>query len=115
MSAEPPSFASVLRQHDGWPLRRGLVTTLQVNVGKLCNQACHHCHVDAGPKRTEIMTRATAERVVELLGASPNVETVDLVETLRDEMEFLRGQAVQVLVMREARVDLFLDTVDTGH
>jgi hypothetical protein len=31
--------------------------TLQVNVGKRCNQACHHCHVDAGPKRTEIMTR----------------------------------------------------------
>ena len=37
---------------------------LQVNVGKLCNQACSHCHVDAGPKRTEIMSRETAEEVV---------------------------------------------------
>jgi len=73
-----PNFASALRQHRQWPLRRGAIRTLQVNVGKLCNQACHHCHVDAGPRRTEIMTRATAERIVELLAASPSVETVDL-------------------------------------
>ncbi|MBC7910716.1 MAG: radical SAM protein, partial [Pyrinomonadaceae bacterium] len=46
-------------------LRAGRVGTLQVNVGKLCNQACKHCHVDAGPKRTEIMTRETAEQVIE--------------------------------------------------
>lgn len=59
-------------------LRRGRVTTLQVNVGKLCNMACHHCHVDAGPKRTEIMPRATAERAIELLAANPEVDTLDL-------------------------------------
>jgi radical SAM/Cys-rich protein len=52
--------------------------TLQVNVGKLCNQACHHCHVDASPKRTEIMTRATAERVLELLLNSSEISEVDL-------------------------------------
>ena len=52
--------------------------TIQVNVGKLCNQACHHCHVDAGPRRTERMTRATAERVIEVLAASPRVETLDI-------------------------------------
>ncbi len=46
-------------------LRAGMVGTLQVNVGKLCNQACKHCHVDAGPKRTEIMTRETAEQIIE--------------------------------------------------
>jgi radical SAM/Cys-rich protein len=51
---------------------------LQVNVGKLCNQACHHCHVDAGPKRTEVMTRATAERVLELLTNSPSISELDL-------------------------------------
>lgn len=50
---------------DGMSLRReGEVRTLQVNLGKLCNQACKHCHVDAGPKRTEIMTRETAQRIV---------------------------------------------------
>lgn len=45
--------------------RAGRVETLQVNVGKLCNQACKHCHVDASPTRTEIMTREVAELVVE--------------------------------------------------
>ena len=45
-------------------LRAATVDTLQVNVGKLCNQACKHCHVDASPKRTEIMTRETIEQVL---------------------------------------------------
>jgi radical SAM/Cys-rich protein len=49
-----------------------------VNVGKLCNQACHHCHVEAGPKRTEIMPAAVAERILELLAANPQVTTIDL-------------------------------------
>ena len=51
---------------------------MQVNVGKLCNQACHHCHVDAGPKRTELMTRATAERMLTLLAASAAIATLDI-------------------------------------
>ncbi|HSD09801.1 MAG TPA: radical SAM protein, partial [Candidatus Binatia bacterium] len=72
------SFEATLGRHRLAPLRRSRARTLQVNVGKLCNQACHHCHVDAGPKRTEIMERLTAERVVELLAASPAVETVDI-------------------------------------
>jgi radical SAM/Cys-rich protein len=48
----------------GLELRAAAVDALQVNVGKLCNQACKHCHVDAGPGRTEIMTRETAEQVI---------------------------------------------------
>jgi radical SAM/Cys-rich protein len=75
---ERPDFAAVLASHGLDPLVRGAVRTLQVNVGKLCNQACHHCHVDAGPKRTEIMQPATAARVLDLLAASPAVEVVDL-------------------------------------
>jgi radical SAM/Cys-rich protein len=50
---------------------------LQVNVGKLCNQTCTHCHVDAGPDRVEVMTRATAEQVVELLRRHP-IPTLDI-------------------------------------
>jgi radical SAM/Cys-rich protein len=73
-----PDFDAVLRRHGVPPLRRREVTTLQVNVGKLCNQACHHCHVDAGPKRTEIMSRGTAERVEALLGASEELDVLDL-------------------------------------
>jgi len=52
--------------------------TMQVNVGKLCNQACHHCHVDASPKRIEVMTRATAQRVFELLTNSSSINEVDI-------------------------------------
>ena len=48
----------------GIELRAGTLDTLQVNVGKLCNQTCKHCHVDAGPHRAEIMARETAEQVI---------------------------------------------------
>lgn len=45
-------------------LRAATIDTLQVNVGKLCNQACKHCHVDASPTRTEIMSREIIEQVL---------------------------------------------------
>ncbi|MBA2544074.1 MAG: arsenosugar biosynthesis radical SAM protein ArsS [Deltaproteobacteria bacterium] len=72
-----PQFGQKLADH-GIDLRRTATTTLQVNVGKLCNQACHHCHVEAGPKRTEIMPRQVAARIVELVARSPGITTVDL-------------------------------------
>src|SRR5207302_8855241 len=62
----------------GLTLTRSLTRTIQLNVGKLCNQACHHCHVDAGPKRTESMSRDTAERILLLLERSPEVRTIDI-------------------------------------
>src|SRR5437762_14303077 len=71
------SFAATLDHHGVGPLARGRVETLQVNVGKLCNQACHHCHVDAGPRRTEIMAAGTAERVLAVLERNPGLD-VDL-------------------------------------
>jgi len=57
------SFDDKIAAHN-LALRAGAVETLQVNVGKLCNQACKHCHVDASPKRTEIMSRETCEQIV---------------------------------------------------
>lgn len=72
------SFAAALARHGLAPLRRQAVEVLQVNLGARCNQACRHCHVEAGPTRTESMTAATAARVVELLAASPGTRTVDL-------------------------------------
>ena len=54
------------------------ITTLQINLGKLCNQACHHCHVEAGPKRSEIMTEATMDRVIELIESSDFLSCVDI-------------------------------------
>src|SRR5947207_9426257 len=58
-------------------LRRGRPEILQVNVGKLCNLICVHCHVNAGPKRKEIMTRETVDRIIDWL-AKTDIPTVDL-------------------------------------
>ena len=78
MPSGPPSFATKLAQHQLAPLRRQVMDTVQVNVGKRCNQACHHCHVEAGPKRTEVMTQPTAERILRLLERSRTVGTLDI-------------------------------------
>jgi radical SAM/Cys-rich protein len=59
------------------PLARRRLETLQVNVGYLCNQSCLHCHVNAGPTRTEAMTRETADQVLQYLAAS-GAATLDL-------------------------------------
>ena len=60
------------------PIRRAALTTLQVNLGYLCNQTCVHCHVDAGPKRTELMDEDTIAQVLAFLRAQPQVRTLDL-------------------------------------
>ncbi len=62
----------------GSPLVRRALTTLQVNLGKRCNQACTHCHVEAGPTRTENMDAHTADRLVELMRDAERLATVDL-------------------------------------
>lgn len=71
-------FKLHLAEHGHPHLRRASVATLQINVGKRCNQACHHCHVEAGPKRTEMMSRDTADRILALLAATAAIETVDV-------------------------------------
>ena len=76
--APASDFETVLATHHCGPLVREETRTLQINVGKLCNQACHHCHVDAGPKRTEIMAHEVAERIVKLLARTPTIEGVDI-------------------------------------
>ncbi len=59
------------------PLKPTEIAIFQVNVGKLCNQTCRHCHVDAGPDRREVMTRETMEQCLEALAAT-DIPTVDL-------------------------------------
>src|SRR5215467_2084013 len=61
----------------GLQLRRARPEILQVNVGKLCNLTCVHCHVNAGPKRKEITTRETIDRIIDWL-ATTAIPTVDL-------------------------------------
>jgi radical SAM/Cys-rich protein len=60
-----------------WPLTSDVITTLQINVGKLCNQTCRHCHVDAGPDRREVMTRETMAWCLRAL-ASSAIPVVDI-------------------------------------
>ena len=64
-------------QERGVSLVRGVPEVLQINVGKLCNLTCTHCHVNAGPKRKEVMTRETVERLLEWLRKT-EIKTVDL-------------------------------------
>jgi len=73
-----PPFDEVLARHGAAPLAATTIEVLQVNVGKLCNQTCAHCHVDAGPDRREVMSRETAERVIELLRRHPELATLDI-------------------------------------
>jgi radical SAM/Cys-rich protein len=67
----------LLRTSDFPPIRRRRLETLQVNLGYRCNQACLHCHVNAGPTRTETMSAQTIEAVIDFLRAS-GVASLDI-------------------------------------
>ena len=72
------SFVQKLKEENLFPLNAGIPEILQINVGKLCNQTCNHCHVDAGPKRTEVMTKEILEQCLRILDTTPGIHTVDL-------------------------------------
>ncbi len=71
-------FQQKLEETGLYPLKPTGVEIFQVNVGKMCNQVCKHCHVDAGPDRKEIMTRATMKECLLALQENPQLKTVDL-------------------------------------
>ena len=73
-----PSFSQTLTDFGLPPLRATGIQTLQVNIGKLCNQTCQHCHVDAGPTRTENMTLETVDSILRVLRNHPEITTVDI-------------------------------------
>jgi radical SAM/Cys-rich protein len=77
-SSSLPSFEDQLTEHQLNPLMAQHLTTIQINVGKLCNQTCHHCHVDAGPHRTEIMAKDTMDHILRILSHTPSISTVDI-------------------------------------
>jgi radical SAM/Cys-rich protein len=74
-----PNFADKLNDH-GFPvLTPKTLEIFQLNIGKLCNQTCGHCHVDAGPDRkAENMDKATLERCLEIIASIPSIHTVDI-------------------------------------
>jgi len=70
-------FAHKLEESGLYPLRPNTLEIFQINLGKMCNQTCKHCHVDAGPDRKEIMEREIMQACLQGIQAS-NVHTVDL-------------------------------------
>ncbi|MDH4237728.1 MAG: arsenosugar biosynthesis radical SAM protein ArsS [Nitrospira sp.] len=70
-------FDLQLNQAGLFPLHATGISVLQINVGKLCNQTCRHCHVDAGPDRIESMSRETAEQCMAAL-ATTDIPAVDI-------------------------------------
>lgn len=79
VDANFPHFGQKLEKLGHLPLKPAELEIFQINIGKLCNQACGHCHVDAGPdKKRENMDRATLERCLEIIKATPSINTVDI-------------------------------------
>src|SRR5690349_21383690 len=70
-------FQQKLEELELYPLLPTGIEIFQVNLGKMCNQVCKHCHVDAGPDRKEIMTRETMQLCLDILNNS-SIKTVDL-------------------------------------
>ena len=60
------------------PLTKQQISVLQINLGRRCNLACSHCHVEASPKRTEELSPEVCEQLIELIRRFPQIETVDL-------------------------------------
>lgn len=95
MKSVMKSFTKSIENHN-LQLDRKPVEILQVNIGRKCNQACHHCHVESSPLRTENMETKTVERVVELLANSQSIHTLDITggaPELNPNFRFLVQQA----------------------
>jgi len=93
-----PGFDDVLLRNGLPLLQTTRIEVLQVNVGKLCNQTCAHCHVDAGPDRREAMSRATAAKVIELLRRH-DIATLDITggaPELNPQFRFLVDEAAKL-------------------
>jgi hypothetical protein len=71
------NFGEALGRAGHAPLHASAISVLQINVGKRCNQTCRHCHVDAGPDRTEVMTPAVVDACLQFFEAS-DIPTLDI-------------------------------------
>lgn len=74
---ELPTFRDKLKKSGRESLKPLKLEIFQMNVGYMCNMTCKHCHVDAGPDRTEIMTRETMEQCLEVI-RNHEIDTIDL-------------------------------------
>jgi len=90
---------------EGLALSRRPLQTLQVNIGKRCNQACRHCHVESSPIRTENMTFATIERLLTLLAYAPSITTVDITGGAPELNPNFRHFVSQIRAMERTVID----------
>ncbi|MBI1912622.1 MAG: arsenosugar biosynthesis radical SAM protein ArsS [Deltaproteobacteria bacterium] len=88
------SFDDALKESSLFPLTAKRISVLQINMGRLCNLACRHCHVDAGPARKEIMSKETLEACLEVIKAH-GIPVADLTggapEMNPDYMQFVKS------------------------
>ena len=106
----------LLKVSDFPPLRRRALTTLQVNLGYTCNQTCVHCHVNAGPNRTEQMDAATVDLVLEVIEAR-GTRTVDLTGGAPEINRHFRRLVVDARALGAAVIDRCNLTIlfEPGH
>jgi radical SAM/Cys-rich protein len=106
----------LLRKTDFPPIRRKKLDTLQVNLGYLCNQTCLHCHVNAGPNRTELMDLDTIELVLQVIRAG-GIQTLDLTGGAPEMNPHFRYLVAQARAMQVRVIDRCNLTIlfEPGH
>lgn len=112
-------FTSRLASED-LKLHHRRTEVLQINVGKLCNLTCIHCHVNAGPKRKEIMTRETIDRIIEWLSRT-NIPIVDvtggapeMIPDFRDLVERLKALSPARHIIDRCNLTILLELTYDG-
>ncbi len=95
---DSPSFAGKIREINMSPLCAKGIEIFQINTGRRCNLSCRHCHVDAGPQRTEIMSRPVLEKCLEILSSFP-ISTIDITggsPEMNPHLEWFIGDAARL-------------------
>jgi radical SAM/Cys-rich protein len=93
-----PSLAQKIREINMFPLCAKGIDILQINTGRCCNLSCRHCHVDAGPHRTEVMSRPVLDKCLEILSSFP-ISTIDITggsPEMNPHLEWFIGEASQL-------------------
>jgi radical SAM/Cys-rich protein len=78
IALDSPDIVTPFSERLTVPLTKSPITVLQINLGKRCNLACTHCHVEAGPNRTEELSPEVCDQLLALINQFPQIETVDL-------------------------------------
>lgn len=90
-----PSLAQKIREINMFPLCAKRIDILQINLGTRCNLSCRHCHVNAGPQRTEIMSKPILDKCLEVLSSYP-ISTIDITggsPEMNPHLEWFIGEA----------------------